>query len=161
ATACSAACSGGRTCTAGPTSRPPRVWWRGARRASASSSRACAPSCARPSSSGPTRGGGTPAPPAPAGPPRLRAPPPRATARGAGPEYPIEAIPPTVLHLLGVAVPEDFEAPVMTAALRPEFLSAHPVRSQPAVGDAAAESAGWRSSEDEAHVAEHLRALGY
>jgi hypothetical protein len=35
------------------------------------------------------------------------------------------------------------------------------VRSQPPVGDAAAEAAGWRSSEDEAHVAEHLRALGY
>ena len=33
--------------------------------------------------------------------------------------------------------------------------------ANPPVGDAAAEAAGWRSSEDEAHVAEHLRALGY
>jgi predicted AlkP superfamily phosphohydrolase/phosphomutase len=86
---------------------------------------------------------------------------PAVAARGEDAEYPIEAIPPTVLHLMDVPVPEDFEAAVMTRALRPEFLAAHPVRSQPPVGDAAAETAGWRSGEDEAHVAEHLRALGY
>jgi len=86
---------------------------------------------------------------------------PAVAAPGEGAEYPIEAIPPTVLHLMDVPVPEDFDAAVMTEALRPEFLATHPVRSQPPVGDAAAEAAGWRSSEDEAHVAEHLRALGY
>src|SRR5262249_20563552 len=86
---------------------------------------------------------------------------PAVAARGESVEYPIEAIPPTVLHLLDVPVPEDFEASVMTGALRPEILAATPLRSHLPVGDSAAEAGGWRSSEDEAHVSEHLRALGY
>src|SRR5262249_46125014 len=49
---------------------------------------------------------------------------PAVAAVGAGPEYPIEAIPPTVLHLLGLAVPGGFAGPGVTAAPRPERVSA-------------------------------------
>jgi predicted AlkP superfamily phosphohydrolase/phosphomutase len=76
-------------------------------------------------------------------------------------EYPIEAVAPTVLHLLDVPVPQDHEVPVMTSALRPEFIAAHPVRVGAPLDEASTAPAGWRSIEDEAHVAEHLRALGY
>ena len=86
---------------------------------------------------------------------------PAAAALGEHREYPIEAVAPTVLHLLDVAVPADHDAPVMEDVLRPEFLAAHPVRSAPPLDEAVLAPAGWRSSEDEAHGAEHLRALGY
>jgi predicted AlkP superfamily phosphohydrolase/phosphomutase len=86
---------------------------------------------------------------------------PAAAALGEHREYPIEAVAPTVLHLLDVPVPQDHDAPVMESVLRPEFLAAHPVRSAPPLDEAVVTPAGWRSSEDEAHVAEHLRALGY
>ena len=85
---------------------------------------------------------------------------PAVQALGEHGEYPIEAVAPTVLHLLDVPVPEDHDAAVMKSALRPEFLAGHPVRFAPPLDEAAAPE-GWRSSEDEAHVAEHLRALGY
>jgi predicted AlkP superfamily phosphohydrolase/phosphomutase len=86
---------------------------------------------------------------------------PAVQALGAHGEFPIEAVAPTVLHLLDVPVPEDHEAAAMTSALRPEFLAAHPVRFAPPLDEAATVPAGWRSTEDEAQVAEHLRALGY
>lgn len=86
---------------------------------------------------------------------------PAAAAVGEHRAYPIEAIAPTVLHLLDVPVPEDHEAAVMTEALRPAFLAARPVRFAAPLDETAMAPAGWRSSEDEAHVAEHLRALGY
>jgi predicted AlkP superfamily phosphohydrolase/phosphomutase len=86
---------------------------------------------------------------------------PAAAALGEHREYPIEAVAPTVLHLLDVPVPEDHDAPVMESALEPEFLAAHPVRSAPPLDDTIVATAGWRSREDEEHVAEHLRALGY
>ncbi|HKA29564.1 MAG TPA: alkaline phosphatase family protein, partial [Candidatus Binatia bacterium] len=86
---------------------------------------------------------------------------PAAAALGEHRAYPIESIAPTVLHLLDVPVPEDHDEPVMESVLRPEFLAAHPVRTAPAPDASALVPSGWRSSEDEAHVAEHLRALGY
>jgi predicted AlkP superfamily phosphohydrolase/phosphomutase len=80
---------------------------------------------------------------------------------GRGPEYPIEAIAPTVLHLLDLPVPRDMEAPPCTAVLREDFLRRHPVRLAEAPADAPAEAGDWRSAEDEALVAERLRSLGY
>src|SRR5262249_36678376 len=76
---------------------------------------------------------------------------PAAAALGEHEEYPIEAVAPTVLHLLDVPVPQDHEAPVMSSALRPEFLAAHPVRFAPPLDDELAATAAWRSSADEAH----------
>jgi predicted AlkP superfamily phosphohydrolase/phosphomutase len=77
--------------------------------------------------------------------------------------YPIEAIAPTVLHLLDVPVPRSMEAPVCTDLLREEFLAAHPVRvvDDAPEADEATAASGWRSEEDEAKVAAHLRSLGY
>jgi len=86
---------------------------------------------------------------------------PAAAALGEHRAYPIESVAPTVLHLLDVPVPEDHDEPVMESVLRPEFLAAHPVRTVPPLDASALAPSGWRSSEDEAHVAEHLRALGY
>lgn len=76
-------------------------------------------------------------------------------------EYPIESIAPTALHLLDVAVPPQMEAPVMTTLLDEEFVRAHPVRYAERGEDDAVTPGGWRSDEDEAKVADHLRSLGY
>jgi predicted AlkP superfamily phosphohydrolase/phosphomutase len=84
-------------------------------------------------------------------------------ARGAAPEYPIEAIAPTILHMLGVPIPRDMEAPPCTGLLQEEFLRQHPVRFAEALAEAPPADAGadWRSAGDEALVAERLRSLGY
>jgi predicted AlkP superfamily phosphohydrolase/phosphomutase len=76
-------------------------------------------------------------------------------------ELPIEAATPAILHLLDVPVPRDMEQPVCTDLLRPEYVRAHPVRIGDAVPAAAPGDAAWRSEEDEARIADHLRALGY
>jgi predicted AlkP superfamily phosphohydrolase/phosphomutase len=82
-------------------------------------------------------------------------------ARGEHREFPIEAIAPTALHLLGLAVPRDMEAPVCTSVFTEAFLRERPVElTDPTLPDDAA-AAGWRSAEDEERVAAHLRALGY
>ena len=75
---------------------------------------------------------------------------------------PIEAIPSTILYALGVAIPCDFDAPPSASAVRPEHWAAHPPQQQDAFGGVAgSDGQGWRSGEDEEHVADHLRALGY
>ena len=76
-------------------------------------------------------------------------------------ELPIEAMTPTILHLLDVPVPRDLEQPVCTSMLRPEYLVEHPVRTGEAVATSTSSEGGWQSEEDEARVADHLRALGY
>jgi predicted AlkP superfamily phosphohydrolase/phosphomutase len=83
-------------------------------------------------------------------------------ARGRGATHPIEAIAPTVLHLLDVPIPRDVEAASCTDAMEPGWLAANAPRSgEPLVGEAGTGEAGWHSDEDEEHVADHLRALGY
>lgn len=86
---------------------------------------------------------------------------PPVAALGEHREYPIESIAPTVLHLLGLPVPTAMDGPVCTTLLTQEFLMAHPVRFVDDGPEAAAPIGGWQSGEDEAQVAEHLRALGY
>jgi predicted AlkP superfamily phosphohydrolase/phosphomutase len=76
-------------------------------------------------------------------------------------EYPIESIAPTALHLLDLPVPSSMEGPVLESALREDYRRDHPVRiGADTVGGVSA-PAGWRSDDDEAKVADHLRALGY
>ena len=82
-------------------------------------------------------------------------------AAGERGELPIEAITPTILHLLDVPVPRDLDEPVCTDLFDPEYLRAHPVRIGDAVASSAPDDKGWRSEEDEAKIADHLRALGY
>jgi predicted AlkP superfamily phosphohydrolase/phosphomutase len=86
---------------------------------------------------------------------------PAITAAGERGELPIEAVTPAILHLLDVPVPRDLEQPVCTDLFHADYLRAHPVRIGDAVAATSAGDAGWRSEEDEARIADHLRALGY
>lgn len=71
-------------------------------------------------------------------------------------------IAPTLLHLLGVAVPEDMDGKVLTGAFQPNFLAAHPVRSGAAAGTlATADRQSGYTDEESAKVEERLQALGY
>jgi hypothetical protein len=53
------------------------------------------------------------------------------------------------------------EAPACTSVLREDFLRAHPIRYTEAVAEVRSAPTGWRSEDDEARIADHLRALGY
>jgi len=71
---------------------------------------------------------------------------------------------PTLVHLLGLAVPEDYEGRFPEEAFEPEFVRAVPVRTAPAT---AAPDVGPRreadelDAEEEAVLTERLRQLGY
>jgi predicted AlkP superfamily phosphohydrolase/phosphomutase len=73
---------------------------------------------------------------------------------------------PTVLHLLGLPVPEDLEGRVAAAALDPDWLARHPPRyAAPDAGPPVALPRDLRAAEPESPVdedlREELRALGY
>jgi predicted AlkP superfamily phosphohydrolase/phosphomutase len=68
---------------------------------------------------------------------------------------------PTLLHLLGVPVPEDMDGKVLTSAFRSDFLTAHPVRAGTASGISGTDLPSGYSDEESAKVEERLRALGY
>ncbi len=70
-------------------------------------------------------------------------------------------IAPTILHLLGVPVPEDMDGQVLETLFKPEFLAAHPVRSGAASGTSASNPASGYTDEESAKVEERLQALGY
>jgi len=86
---------------------------------------------------------------------------PRIEPLGAHEDYPIESIAPTTLHLLGLPVPRSMEGPVCASLLRPDFVREHPVRYTDDDGGGLRERGGWKSSDDEARIREHLHALGY
>jgi predicted AlkP superfamily phosphohydrolase/phosphomutase len=66
---------------------------------------------------------------------------------------------PTVLHLLGVPLPDDLDGRVVTEALEPEFVAANPVRLAPRQGGAAGRAS--LSSDDEGEMRKFLQGLGY
>jgi len=74
-------------------------------------------------------------------------------------------IAPTILHLLGLPIPEGIEGEVLVSGFEPDWNAAHPSRrvpdpSGPAVAlPAASATAG--SDPGEARLREELRALGY
>lgn len=68
---------------------------------------------------------------------------------------------PTILHLLGVSVPEDMDGAVLTSAFRPEFLAEHPVESGAASGTSGGDRPSGYTDEESAKVEERLQALGY
>jgi predicted AlkP superfamily phosphohydrolase/phosphomutase len=80
---------------------------------------------------------------------------------GAHQEYPIESVAPTTLHLLGLPVPRSMEGPVCASLFRGDFLREHPVRYTDDDGGGPRARGGWKSSDDEARIREHLHALGY
>jgi len=69
-------------------------------------------------------------------------------------------IAPTILYLLGVPIPEDFDGKVLEDALRPEVLRTKAVRGA-ASSVAPRESVNGYSDEEAAKVEERLQALGY
>ncbi len=68
---------------------------------------------------------------------------------------------PTLLHLLGVPVPEDMDGHVLEEIFKPEFLAAHPVRSGAASGTSGGDRPSGYTDEESAKVEERLQALGY
>ena len=156
-----AASGGARTCTAARSSTRRPTWSRVCSRASASSSRACAASCARPSSSARSRSSGYTGTHDPAGLYLLAGPAVRGARRAATSIRSRRSR--RRCSSARRAGPEDHRGRRHGRArcgrsssprIRVRFGS-H--RSD----EAATATAGWRSGEDEAQVAEHLRALGY
>jgi predicted AlkP superfamily phosphohydrolase/phosphomutase len=72
----------------------------------------------------------------------------------------LEDLAPTVLHLLGLPVPEDMDGRVMSEILAHDFVVEHPVQSAPSAFDVSAVDGDY-SAEERADVDEQLRALGY
>jgi len=70
-------------------------------------------------------------------------------------------IAPTLLHLLGVPVPEDMDGKVLASAFQPDFLLARPIRSRAASGTSATDRPSGYTDEEAAKVEERLQALGY
>jgi predicted AlkP superfamily phosphohydrolase/phosphomutase len=70
-------------------------------------------------------------------------------------------IAPTLLHLLGVPVPEDMDGKVLANAFRPDFLVARPIQSGAASGTSATDRSSGYTDEEAAKVEERLQALGY
>jgi len=68
---------------------------------------------------------------------------------------------PTILHLLGVSVPEDMDGRVLTDAFRTEFLAEHPVQAGAASGTSSGDRPSGYTDEESAKVEERLQALGY
>lgn len=68
---------------------------------------------------------------------------------------------PTILHLLGVPVPEDMDGQVLEGLFKPEFLQEHPIRSGAASGTSAMDHSSGYTDEESAKVEERLQALGY
>jgi predicted AlkP superfamily phosphohydrolase/phosphomutase len=68
---------------------------------------------------------------------------------------------PTLLHLLGLSVPEDMDGRVLADAFRSEFLLAHPVKTGAASGSSASARSSGYTDEESAKVEERLQALGY
>src|SRR5579883_1010028 len=86
---------------------------------------------------------------------------PPVAARGPQPPQPIEAIAPTVLHLLDLPVPRAMEAPPCTALLAPAYLTSHPLRYRDDPGLPGPFVEPMRPDADQAAIEDHLRALGY
>lgn len=70
-------------------------------------------------------------------------------------------IAPTLLHLLGVPVPDDMDGRVLTEALDPQWLTCHPItHTTPDTHGGEGEEFEY-GNQDEALIEERLRALGY
>jgi arylsulfatase A-like enzyme len=70
-------------------------------------------------------------------------------------------IAPTLLHLLDIPIPDDYDGSSMVEAFTSEHLGAHEMRFQKADGAASTDQASGYSAGEARAVSEHLRALGY
>jgi len=74
----------------------------------------------------------------------------------------VQDVTPTVLHLMGLPVPEDLNGRPIEEILTPEFRRSHPVRREGTTGSEAASAAGDGLSEpDREELHARLRDLGY
>ena len=69
---------------------------------------------------------------------------------------------PTLLHLLGLPVPDDMDGRVLTDLIRPDFMDKHPIRYQKtAQGEPGQEPGAEYSDEESSKIEERLKGLGY
>ena len=68
---------------------------------------------------------------------------------------------PTLLHLLGIPVPDDMDGHVLSDALEPDWLAQHPIVHQAVEPDSDASQISGYSEDEETQIKERLRALGY
>jgi len=70
---------------------------------------------------------------------------------------------PTILHLLGAAVPDDMDGGVLQHAIEPAFLASRPIKKRAATSDISTgdETTGSYTNEEAAKVEDRLQALGY
>jgi predicted AlkP superfamily phosphohydrolase/phosphomutase len=68
---------------------------------------------------------------------------------------------PTMLYLLGQAVPEDMDGRVLTEIIEPDVLGAQPIRKGKPTDDAGQPPDSVYSKEEERKIAERLKQLGY
>ena len=73
----------------------------------------------------------------------------------------IRDIAPTVLHLLGLPVPDDMDGRVAAECLSEEFMAGHPVQTASASSKPGREGEGFASTDDEALIRQRLAGLGY
>ena len=68
---------------------------------------------------------------------------------------------PTLLYLLGIPVPAGLDGRILTGALEPAWMQAHPIPGEAAPAAAPAAPGTPYTAEEAAEVEEHLRSLGY
>jgi predicted AlkP superfamily phosphohydrolase/phosphomutase len=68
---------------------------------------------------------------------------------------------PTVLYDMGLPVPDNMDGRVLTGALDPEFVAAHPIGHEPALAPGGRPGDGTYSDDEQAEIAGRLAALGY
>lgn len=70
-------------------------------------------------------------------------------------------LPATLLHLYEVPIPEDYDGSVLTQVMAPQFLEAHPIRSQPGDDETFDLWQLEQTSDETDELLSHLQALGY
>lgn len=73
----------------------------------------------------------------------------------------ITDVAPTILHSMGLSVPDDMDGKVLTDAFEAGFIKEHPVRYSSASGPDIGKDEGIYSDEDSEKIKEKLRGLGY
>lgn len=68
---------------------------------------------------------------------------------------------PTILHLLGMPIPDDMDGRVLTESLDPHWLENHPISYTKGSIFAGLDQSGRCNQKEQAAMEEHLRALGY
>ncbi len=68
---------------------------------------------------------------------------------------------PTILHLLGLPLPDDLDGRFLAEAFEPEYLTAHPIRTVGAAGPRDTSRQRALTEEEEREMKEALRGLGY